>query len=66
MRCDVCARAPPLGTAEGERWICKPSGMNQGKGIFLVQSSSQLREVLHNDEAKATPTKRPPVRVIQR
>ncbi len=33
--------------AEGEVWICKPTGMNQGKGIYLVKTPAevdQLRE----------------------
>ncbi|XP_066910251.1 protein polyglycylase TTLL10-like isoform X2 [Clytia hemisphaerica] len=31
---------------EGEIWICKPSGRNQGKGIFLVTSLEGLQREL--------------------
>ena len=34
-----------LGT-DGEMWICKPTGMNQGKGIFLIRNREELLEKL--------------------
>ncbi|XP_072040892.1 LOW QUALITY PROTEIN: uncharacterized protein [Amphiura filiformis] len=52
---------------EGEIWICKPNGMNQGKGIYLVRDLTELRRKY---EAKETARKtRPSVhgsRLIQR
>lgn len=32
---------------DGETWICKPTGMNQGKGIYLISSKEQLTEKLN-------------------
>lgn len=31
---------------DGETWICKPTGMNQGKGIYLISGKEQLMEKL--------------------
>lgn len=38
--------------ADGEIWICKPVGLNQGKGIFLLRSKEQLTKVLAEREKK--------------
>ena len=56
---------------DGETWICKPTGMNQGKGIYLVSSKEQLMEKLNmnggNDSSTRRSQVRPPQgRVIQR
>jgi len=56
---------------DGETWICKPTGMNQGKGIYLVSSKEQLMEKLNmnggNDSSARRSQVRPPQgRVIQR
>jgi len=56
---------------DGEIWICKPTGMNQGKGIYLVNSREQLIEKLNmngGDDCSARRSQmRPPQgRVIQR
>ncbi|XP_048581079.1 uncharacterized protein LOC5512073 isoform X2 [Nematostella vectensis] len=58
---------------EGEIWICKPIGQNQGKGIYIVNSSAQLREKLklngqqQNTDGRRISHVRPPQgRVIQR
>jgi len=48
---------------DGEIWICKPSGRNQGKGIFLVTSLQHLRnELSDRDDLKRSK----PERIIQR
>jgi len=55
--------------AEDEIWICKPTGRNQGKGIFLVRSLLHLQQAdAENDEqnAKQKPQKKPMSRIIQR
>lgn len=54
--------------SDGEMWICKPTGMNQGKGIFLIRSREELLEKLG---PKATSQGRQrcfpsPGRVVQR
>ncbi|KAK3730319.1 hypothetical protein QZH41_015367 [Actinostola sp. cb2023] len=59
---------------EGEVWICKPVGQNQGKGIYMINSSAQLRDKLHlNVDANAagngrrsTHIRPPQGRIIQR
>lgn len=59
--------------AEGEVWICKPIGQNQGKGIYMINSSAQLREKLRlndqdtNSNGRRSSQVRPsPGRIIQR
>lgn len=39
---------PSTGAAEGKtpRWICKPTGLNQGKGIFLVDNLASFKREL--------------------
>ena len=31
-------------------WICKPTGKNQGKGIFLVRDLEELTQVIKDNE----------------
>merc|ERR1719494_909548 len=47
----------------GDIWICKPSGRNQGKGIFLVTELSKLKSVLEKDDKKMGKSM---IRIIQR
>ncbi|XP_070207310.1 protein polyglycylase TTLL10-like [Littorina saxatilis] len=55
---------------DGEMWICKPVGMNQGKGIFLLRTREEIDNLLADRDAKKEVTKhfsRPPmVRIVQR
>jgi tubulin--tyrosine ligase like protein 10 len=58
--------------ADNEIWICKPTGKNQGKGIFLVRTLDDInRAIAENDEAnqqnkqEGKPQK-PMNRIIQR
>ncbi|BFZ23284.1 hypothetical protein BsWGS_26323 [Bradybaena similaris] len=55
---------------DGETWICKPVGLNQGKGIFLLRSREEIDQVLNERDAKATnlatSTKVPMMRIVQR
>lgn len=58
-------------TSDGETWICKPTGMNQGKGIYLVSSREQLMEKLNmngssESSARWSQVRPPQGRVIQR
>jgi hypothetical protein len=46
-------------------WICKPTGMNQGKGIFLVPDASVFEAELAK-EAKSARAGPPVARLIQR
>lgn len=55
---------------EGEVWICKPVGMNQGKGIFLLRSREEIDNLLSERDARKDNPKyssRPAmVRIVQR
>lgn len=32
-----------MSNIETQMWICKPSGLNQGRGIFLLKSQEDIR-----------------------
>ena len=56
---------------DDEVWICKPTGRNQGKGIFLVKSKEEVDQLIQDsDERGQQQTKgkihRPLNRIIQR
>ncbi|KAK7469563.1 hypothetical protein BaRGS_00036411, partial [Batillaria attramentaria] len=55
---------------DGEIWICKPVGMNQGKGIFLLRSREEIENLLAERDARRETNKhstRPPMtRIVQR
>ncbi|XP_026187794.1 protein polyglycylase TTLL10 isoform X2 [Mastacembelus armatus] len=36
------AQQEGLSTSESKMWICKPTGLNQGKGIFLLKSQEDI------------------------
>eukprot|EP00795_Rhopilema_esculentum_P007069 gene7069-12708_t len=50
---------------DGETWICKPSGMNQGKGIFLVRNPKELRDVIEDKDSEKRRSQRS-TRIISR
>ncbi|XP_063409550.1 uncharacterized protein LOC134692870 isoform X1 [Mytilus trossulus] len=37
---------------DGEMWICKPTGLNQGKGIFIIRSRDEINKTLEEREQK--------------
>lgn len=51
-------------------WICKPVGMNQGKGIFLIRSREEINQILEEREQKKQQAQKPgrPLmnRIVQR
>lgn len=53
---------------EGEIWICKPTGLNQGKGIYLIRSREEIDRMLTEREEKHSSrrTKPPMSRIVQR
>ena len=51
---------------EGDLWICKPTGANQGKGIFLVHNLEQIKQKLASDITNARASRRPTPRIVQR
>ncbi|XP_034000833.1 protein polyglycylase TTLL10 isoform X3 [Trematomus bernacchii] len=57
---------------EGPMWICKPSGLNQGKGIFLLKSQEDVAsfrlKLQHTEDSQADRKllQRPPqARIVQ-
>ncbi|BFZ23598.1 hypothetical protein BsWGS_26637 [Bradybaena similaris] len=53
---------------DGETWICKPTGMNQGKGIFLLRSKEKVDQLLGDRDPKLNPkcSRAPLMRIVQR
>ncbi|CAD5119623.1 unnamed protein product [Dimorphilus gyrociliatus] len=54
---------------EGDIWICKPTGTNQGKGIFLVRDLNEFRATLveYDEKKKEKKAYKPTTnRIIQR
>lgn len=54
---------------EGDIWICKPTGTNQGKGIFLVRDLDEFRTTLaeYDEKKKEKKAYKPTTnRIIQR
>jgi hypothetical protein len=48
------------------QWICKPTGLNCGQGIFVVDDSAAFREKLAKDDAERSPGAKIHTRIIQR
>ncbi|XP_060575179.1 protein polyglycylase TTLL10-like isoform X2 [Ruditapes philippinarum] len=55
---------------DNEMWICKPVGMNQGKGIFIIRSREAINQILEEREQKKQQAQKPgrPLmnRIVQR
>ncbi|KAK0065133.1 protein polyglycylase TTLL10 [Biomphalaria pfeifferi] len=51
---------------DGETWICKPTSLNQGKGIFLLRSREEINQLLSEREAKSSWTRQVQMRIVQR
>ncbi|KAL4221444.1 Tubulin tyrosine ligase-like [Mactra antiquata] len=55
---------------DNEIWICKPVGMNQGKGIFLIRTREEINQLLEEREQKKQQAQKPgrPLmnRIVQR
>ena len=54
--------------AAGDIWICKPTGRNQGKGIYLVRDKNEIKRLCENHDNNQKPGKprRPLNRIIQK
>ena len=37
---------------DNELWICKPTGMNQGKGIFIIRSREELNKLIEERDQR--------------
>ncbi|CAH1775899.1 unnamed protein product [Owenia fusiformis] len=42
---------------EGEIWICKPTGANQGKGIYLIRSMEEFEKTMQERQEKQQNTR---------
>jgi hypothetical protein len=51
---------------DGDQWICKPTGANQGKGIFLVKNIQQMRDKLESDKNHCRLSSHPTQRIVQK
>lgn len=38
----ILSLSPGVSNRESRMWICKPTGMNQGRGIFLLKSKEDI------------------------
>ncbi|XP_069040067.1 protein polyglycylase TTLL10 isoform X2 [Lepisosteus oculatus] len=57
----------------GQAWICKPTGLNQGRGIFLLRTQEEinafqakLQSIEDSQQHRATPFRCPQARIVQR
>uniref|UniRef100_A0A8C9R668 Tubulin tyrosine ligase like 10 n=1 Tax=Scleropages formosus TaxID=113540 RepID=A0A8C9R668_SCLFO len=62
-----------LGSAEPSPWICKPTGLNQGRGIFLLRTKedikvfqARLESTNDNQGPRKLLTRQPQARIVQR
>ena len=51
-------------------WICKPTGLNQGKGILIIRTRDEINKLLEEREQKkeqlSRTTKPLMTRIVQR
>lgn len=60
------------GVSNNDVWICKPTGLNQGRGIFLLKSQEDVAalrlKLQHMEDSKASRNLRhhqPQARIVQ-
>ncbi|XP_069803768.1 inactive polyglycylase TTLL10 isoform X2 [Dendropsophus ebraccatus] len=56
---------------DGQTWICKPTGLNQGRGIYLLKNQEQILTLRCQmlsimEDSKKPPSKGPQARIVQR
>lgn len=65
----LCRFRETVKAEPGVQWICKPTGLNQGHGIYVVPDGPKFVETLDAEAAERarSPMRRqPPARIIQR
>ncbi|KAI4895975.1 hypothetical protein NFI96_006014 [Prochilodus magdalenae] len=62
-----------LHAGKGNMWICKPTGLNQGRGIFLMRNPedimafrTKIQNVADSLKNKKTPFRMPQAQIVQR
>ncbi|XP_073441420.1 inactive polyglycylase TTLL10 [Dendrobates tinctorius] len=56
---------------DGQMWICKPTGLNQGRGIYLLKNQEQIialrcQTLSIMEDSRKPPSKGPQARIVQR
>ncbi|XP_044133475.1 inactive polyglycylase TTLL10 [Bufo gargarizans] len=56
---------------DGQTWICKPTGLNQGRGIYLLKNQEQMSALRCQmlsviEDSRKPPCKGPQARIVQR
>ncbi|XP_073513079.1 inactive polyglycylase TTLL10 isoform X2 [Phyllobates terribilis] len=56
---------------DGQMWICKPTGLNQGRGIYLLKNQEQIialrcQMLSIMEDCRKPPSKGPQARIVQR
>ncbi|KAM3922906.1 inactive polyglycylase TTLL10 [Leptodactylus fuscus] len=56
---------------DGQTWICKPTGLNQGRGIYLLKNEEQVNALRCQmlsimEDPRKPPAKGPQARIVQR
>ncbi|XP_069597347.1 inactive polyglycylase TTLL10 [Ranitomeya imitator] len=56
---------------DGQIWICKPTGLNQGRGIYLLKNQEQITALRCQmlgiiEDSRKPPSKGPQARIVQR
>lgn len=58
-----------VSNAESHMWICKPTGLNQGRGIFLIMNPEDVAafrlKLQHTEEHKKMHHRQPQARIVQ-
>ncbi|XP_034552573.1 inactive polyglycylase TTLL10 isoform X2 [Notolabrus celidotus] len=66
------AQEEGVSSKEGHMWICKPTGLNQGRGIFLLKSQEdvvafrlKLQQTEEHQASRKTLHRQPQARIVQ-
>ncbi|XP_040049265.2 protein polyglycylase TTLL10 isoform X3 [Gasterosteus aculeatus] len=63
------AQQEGVSNAESHMWICKPTGLNQGRGIFLIMNPEDVAafrlKLQHTEEHKKMHHRQPQARIVQ-
>lgn len=67
---DFFAQQEGVSKNQSQMWICKPTGMNQGRGIFLLKSPEDVAALRHklqdSQGSRKTHQRQPQARIVQK